>query len=348
MIHSLILKLQFLKLNYKTMLERLKSYSIILMTGLVLILPARTFALSSSANSLLNRNTDNTNLPVNIPRKDLLVSELDNVNIANNTNADSTNTSESITDTESDDRSINKSIKKPLGTKSTISEPSINKKTATESPSDTAETEQLSEEAAAEETIDPIRPRFQRTPGERLPITIERYQDFLSERSNRAEKTSVLSSASKERLTQTIAAERTWLADKITELQQAESIEARKNIQSEIQTYVQERRKERRTLVEKNIELPKTASLEKAKHIANSFEDIVKKFDRVGIDTSTIQPTIDEYNAEIQEAQIIQDRLTTNPSIEDIKSLRENIATIRTLGNTVRNHLQTILIQESN
>ncbi len=192
----------------------------------------------------------------------------------------------------------------------------------------------------------PILPKFKRTVGEQLPTTIERYQDFLEERSVKTEQTTILSGKTKERLQQAIGAETHWLQNKTQELTAADTIEDRQVIQKEIQSYIEDRRNERRELIEKNIAAPKTESLEKAQEISTKFDTIINQFARVGIDTSQLEETLVEYNTTVQETKDILAALETERSIEDIQALREHIATLRELSSALRNQVQTILVQE--
>lgn len=189
-------------------------------------------------------------------------------------------------------------------------------------------------------------PKFERKVDEQLPATIERYRTFLSERRDKTEQTSILPETAKKSLKKTLDTETTWLQNKVQELTSVDTIEDRQAIQQEIRSYVEERRNERRELIEKNIAAPTTDSIEKTQVISTKFDNIINQFARVGIDTTQLEANLTEYNTTVQETRDILARLDNERSIEDIQALREHVATLRELSSELRNQVQTILVQE--
>lgn len=308
------------------LLKKTIAWGMLIGTCVVLVIPTQSFALNLHKDTLLNSENANKPLLINIPI---------NVNEAANNNINSENNNIDIP---------KNTLKKNLPT---VGEQEIQnqKKKKKILPVQNIQTNTVVTDTGETVAVHPL-PKFERKVDEQLPATIERYQTFLSERRDKTEQTSILPETAKKSLKKTLDTETTWLQNKVQELKATDSVEDRQAIKQEIRSYVEERRNERRELIEKNITTPKTGSIEKAQVISTKFDAIIDQFARVGIDTTRLQTTLTDYNTTVQETRDILARLDNERSIEDIQALREHVVTLRELSSELRNQVQTILVQE--
>lgn len=186
---------------------------------------------------------------------------------------------------------------------------------------------------------------LEKTTSERLPDAVERYQEMLKARQEKLSQSKFLPEDTKKNLQANFQAETSWLQDKAAELAATDNIEERKAIQEEIRAHIQNQREERRQLIEKNLTAPSGDGLQKAEIVSSKFNTIVDTFTKAGIDTAELEQIASNYSNAVQEANTIQGRLEEQPTIEDIKAMREQIAKIRQLASDLRNQVQTILSQ---
>lgn len=172
------------------------------------------------------------------------------------------------------------------------------------------------------------------------------HQTLLTERIERIKQNTVIPEDKKLLIIDDLTEESEWLQTKRQQLQAAATTDERLAIRQEIVNHVQSVREERKQTLAESVVLSGKSPKELAEQIGERFATISEQLATAGHDTSSVNQAITDYETAMTALNEVYAVAQTEKSVETLTTLRDAIATTREAASTVRNQVQSLVMEQ--
>lgn len=171
------------------------------------------------------------------------------------------------------------------------------------------------------------------------------HQTLLTERIERIKQNTVIPEDKKLLIIDDLTEESEWMQTKREQLQSATAVE-RLTIQQEIIDHIQSVREEHRQKLAESVVLSEKSPKELVEQIGERFVTISEQLATAGYDTSSVNQAITDYETAMTALNEAYAVAQTEKSVETLTTLRDAIATTREAASTVRNQVQSLVMEQ--